>query len=331
MNRVEALLPALQRISPTRTVTAAASLWAAWVLLLFLVRLFTPQGVPEQTADATSVGIQPSGVEVDMARVAAWALFGATSDEPVAVVEEPVLSAAEETAEETKLALQLEGVILSDQEDRGRAVIAHKNAQDSYSIGDSLPVGRRVKLHRVLGDRVILDNQGKLESLLLYDESAATAAPRRTASSRSSVSRTSRASVTSTPRTPRTQNVAKSTPKQTAATSSGPRAPITRSASLLGASTSERVATLTNTVRITPSMNSGNQIVGYQISPANNARLFDQLGLRAGDVLTHVNGVSVGSISNVLEVYRIINRQDVADFTVVRGGQEQSLRLDLQR
>lgn len=78
-------------------------------------------------------------------------------------------------------------------------------------------------------------------------------------------------------------------------------------------------------------MNSGNQIVGYQISPANNARLFDQLGLRAGDVLTHVNGVSVGSISNVLEVYRIINRQDVADFTVVRGGQEQSLRLDLQR
>ena len=186
-------------------------------------------------------------------------------------------------------------------------------------MGDTLPAGRRVSLHRVLADRVIIDNQGNFESLLLYDDaSTQTAAQPR---------RRKGAAAQKVPSAGRKSAKLEPSPRRT----SVGRPPVTRSASLLGASTSERVATLTNTVRISPSVNAGNQIIGYKIAPADNAKLFEQLGLRSGDLLTHVNGVEVGSISNVLEVYRIINRAEVADFTVVREGAEQSLRIDLEK
>ena len=317
----------MQRFPAPILLLAATALWSLWVVLSFAFVNFGLAPAPQALTDSPAAGQKAGKVVVDIERVKGWGLFGAGVKNDDLVVAEPVLSAAEEDAEETRLAVQLEGVILSDQPDRGRAVITHKGAQDSYAVGDSLPVGPKVVLHRLLADRVILDNQGKLESLLLYDDAgAATVAP---AKVRPVVPTKRRQATKPAPSRPKPKAVAQSEMQPVKPASAG-RTPVTRSASLLGASTSERVATLTNTVRISPSVDAANQIIGYRVAPADNALLFKQLGLRSGDLVTHVNGVAVGGIGNVLEVYRIINRADVADFTVMREGQQQSLRLDLQ-
>lgn len=336
MSRLQLLdsVPWLRRVAPPQLALVAIGLWSLWIVSRFLYVALVSSPVAPEPVNETNLNFadRSDKVLVDMDRIASWTLFGkANQDAPVELerIQEQSLTAAEEAAEETRLALQLEGVILAGQTDRARAVISHQGAQDSYAVGDALPGGRQVNLHRILVDRVILDNQGKLESLLLYGDDVAEV-------STSSLSRPSGIGSSRGPAAvkrrsaPEVAKTAESkTPVAKPVVAESPSPPTLRPASMLGESKSEWVSTLSNTIRISPSLGDGNRVVAYRIAPADNIVLFKELGLKNGDLLTHVNGVAVGSIGNVLEVYRILNKSDIADFTVVRGGQEQSLRLDL--
>ena len=117
------LLPLARRFPAPRLLLVAACLWMLWILLRFVFVSLATSPEPEAPDGEPEAGKIAGPVVVDIRRVAVWALFGGAPDTE-AVNEGPVepdLSAAEEAAEQTRLALQLEGVILSNRSDRGRA------------------------------------------------------------------------------------------------------------------------------------------------------------------------------------------------------------------
>lgn len=289
-----------------RAVVLACVLWIAWSALRIVLSFVGggdagrdgPVAAPESETTTAAR-------EIDIERLAGWSLFGTGAQVSDADIprDEPVLSSDEAAAEQTRLDLQLRGVMAAEDPRGGRAVIAHGNSQDSYGVDDPLPVGNQVFLRRILVDRVLIDNRGRLESLMLYEETApedAGAARRRPA--------------------------AGPTASQPAST---PTAAL-QQLSVLGDSTSEQLSSLKSAVRISPVRDGNEKTLGYRIMPAANRALFDRLGLRQGDILTRLNGVDVGSFDNVLEVYRVLNSADTAEITLLREGREELVRVDLK-
>jgi general secretion pathway protein C len=81
---------------------------------------------------------------------------------------------------QSNLPLVLVGIIAADDPQDGLAILGENAAGAKvYAVGDNVPGG--AKLHQVLTDRVIIDRNGKLESLLLPRQLQPGAAPPSTA------------------------------------------------------------------------------------------------------------------------------------------------------
>jgi len=94
---------------------------------------------------------------------AQYHLFGIAGEEPVTEVAEDI------HAPDTRLRLELLGATKSSNKDNSTAIIAPKGQQGSfYRIGDV--VQNNTKLAAVYEDRVILDTNGKLETLKFDEE-----------------------------------------------------------------------------------------------------------------------------------------------------------------
>lgn len=97
---------------------------------------------------------------------AQYHLFGEASDEPLEVVSKEV------DAPDTRLKLELLGVTKASREDASSAIIAPKGGEgEFYRVGDV--VQGRTRLAGVYEDKVILDTNGKLETLKFDEESKA--------------------------------------------------------------------------------------------------------------------------------------------------------------
>jgi len=95
---------------------------------------------------------------VDVAAVAGAHLFG------FAQIQVPAQDAA--NAPQTSMPLVLVGIIAADDPESGLAILGENAAAAKvYAVGDNVPGG--AKLHSVLEDKVIIDRNGRLESLML--------------------------------------------------------------------------------------------------------------------------------------------------------------------
>lgn len=109
-------------------------------------------------------------------------LFGDVTAQPVEAV------AKEVDAPDTRLRLQLLGVTRSTSNEASSAIIAPKGGQgEFYRIGDA--VQGRTRLAGVYDDKVILDTNGKLETLKFDEESTAGITARAVAAPRPEVNR----------------------------------------------------------------------------------------------------------------------------------------------
>jgi general secretion pathway protein C len=110
---------------------------------------------------------------VDVAAITSAHLFG---EAPVEA--RPQGDAA--TAQQTSLPLVLVGIIAADDPKDGLAILGENAAGAKvYAVGDNVPGG--AKLHQVLSDKVIIDRNGVLESLMLPRALQPGAAPPSTA------------------------------------------------------------------------------------------------------------------------------------------------------
>lgn len=191
---------------------------------------------------------------------------------------------------ETQLNLTLRGVVASDMAGESGAIIASPNGIERfYGIDDALPGG--ATLTEVYGDRVVLERNGRLETLRL-------------------------------PRERLDQD-------ERAAASRAPRS--AGSAATLGEVRDMVIADpqrINDLVRIAPK-NEGGRFIGYELQPGRDARLMSRLGLQPGDVVTAVNGVELDNPAKALSVLRTLAQADRVRVDLRRNGTPQSLVINL--
>ena len=280
---------------------ATAAKWVTRILLFILAwtlgRLLWVWFVP---ADATVVSSIPSQVSVGQVtpayqidQIVNHHIFGRFSEKtaPVPKKPEPVVDAPR-----TRLNLTLVGLVASSEPERGLAVIANRGSQKTYGIGEAIE-GTRVTLRQVLNDRVILRNNGRDEALML-----------------AGVDYNARG-------------------QSKPATRSKASAPVRRNTGKPDLS-NVKAEILSNPQAllkyITLSQEQGeNGLVGYRIGPGSDSRLFDEAGLKSGDVAVGLNGADLTNPAEMNRIWQSLSDASEISLTVQRDGQLHDIYISL--
>ncbi len=209
---------------------------------------------------------------------------------PAAIKSTPVLE-LKAPVSKTKLKLTLKGVMQSEIPTAGGAIIAHGKEQAFYSVGDKLKVSGQVELVQVLADHVILENNGRHESLMLYTADE---------------------------------------PRPAAAISAKPSKVISRSITgLKGQSVAAKANSLLNMVDFSIVREDG-EIQGYRVSPRANPEKFTQAGLVSGDLVTAVNGIALSSPQSAVELLQQLRSASSAELEVRRNGETHNINITVE-
>ena len=83
-----------------------------------------------------------------------------------------------------------------------------------------------------------------------------------------------------------------------------------------------------NLIQAQPVMEGG-AIKGYRVNPGKQRRLFHGTGLRAGDVVTSVNGIALSDPAQMATLFEQFKTADRFNLLVERGGRQTSLTVNL--
>ena len=161
-------------------------------------------------------------------------------------------------APDTRLRLTLKGVMAARGEGFSGAIIAdERNNEKSYRVGGEVPGG--AKLASIHADRVILERSGRFETLRLPRELTAAAAP---------------------------QHRAATSPQEQSIPAEAGELGQLRQRLL------DNPQDLFQIVSIRP-VNRDGALHGYRLTPRQYQEAFTSAGLRSGDVVVAINGISV--------------------------------------
>ncbi len=266
-----------------------ALLWLCHSLARLVWTLFpAPElPVPPVLAVQTVVENATSEYTIDLIELQREQIFGEGTLEVELPPKQEIKPGIENNAAKTQLNLGLVGVLASNINEESTAIIAKGSEQDIYQIDDKLPVGANVTLAKILSDRVILNNNGKYESLWLYSE----ADFKVKYSYSSSVDRDDEVSGRGAPAPTQIQSKIKA---------------------------SEVPKSISDVVRFSVHRENG-QMLGFRIRPGKNKELFERLGLKANDIVTSVNGIPIDTPQAIRDNYQQLKSATTADLEVQRG------------
>jgi general secretion pathway protein C len=306
-NELRRLSPVAQRLGAVPLVRwrqLALLLLAAWILanLARLVWLLLPLSTPPVAtaplpinaaiSERTPAANNPA---VDIEQLVDWHLFGEVgATKPVAT------SAIEAQAQNTSLNLQLVGLVQSNDDKLARAILLLDGRQQQFAIGEQLPASGKVVLSKVLGDRAIIENNSRYETLWLYDQE-----------SLNKLGSTIQAVVPSNTN-PSSAVDLRVDPTVTAA-ASGYRQQLYQNPSGLA-----------DLIQVSVQQD------GFRIRPGRDPQAFAAFGLRPDDVVTAINGVSLNNPESALSLYNEMRTAQEATLTIRRGGEEVVIAVSLQ-
>jgi general secretion pathway protein C len=190
----------------------------------------------------------------------------------------------------SSMPLVLAGLLATEDPKEGMAIIGESAAAAKVvAVGQQVPGG--ATLHSVYNDRAVIDRNGALESVLL---------PRRTAGS-----------LTGAPPPP----VAAAPPNDAA---------IDRMRRLV----SDDPNLIGQVMRPQPVF-AGGKMRGFRVYPGANRQAFARIGLRAGDLVTAINGTPLDDKDRAQEIFSTLNSSTDARVTVTRNGRQQELVLNI--
>lgn len=243
---------------------------------------------------ATDASAQTAAAALDIEELLAAHLFGKSAPEAM-----PAAAPIEEIPE-SSLNMMLTGVVAAG-EDSLALIRVNDEPETPFAIGEELTRG--VTLRAVYPDRAIIERRGVTEALLLEDAAAsllnAPVAERPTASTRTAAVGGVQAQGNNTFTIDRT-----------------------------ALNEQLRDQDLFRQALMVP--NAGGGFLVRQIQPGS---LYEQLGLKVGDVIRGVNGRSVNTVDQVLEVYQQLGGVDEltgVQLEVMRGGRIQQLQYTIQ-
>lgn len=188
--------------------------------------------------------------------------------------------------------LVLAGVLATEDPKEGMAIIGESaQAAKVVAVGQQVPGG--AQLHSVYNDRAIIDRSGVLESVFL---------PKRTGG----------AIVGPAPE-----------PMPTAA-AEGNDAMIDRMRKLVN----DDPGLLSQVMRPQPVF-AGGEMKGFRVYPGANRQAFARMGLRAGDMVTAINGTPLNDKDRAQEIFGTLGSSTDARVTITRNGRQQELVLNI--
>ncbi|MDK9737808.1 type II secretion system protein GspC [Vibrio sp. D404a] len=265
---------------------------SAWILgqLAWLIEP-AEQSITSWKAQASSSSRPQS--TLDISSLQKSHLFGEYNAETPQVIEQPVI----QDAPKTRLNLVLVGAVASSDPNRSLAVIANRGKQATYGISEEIE-GTRAKLKAVLIDRVIIDNSGRDETLMLEGleykrlSVSAPAKPRASASVRGN------------------------NPGSAEEKLEDIKAKITQDPQQIF-----------QYVRLSQVKRDGN-VIGYRVSPGKDPELFKSVGLQSGDIATQLNGQDLTDPAAMGTIFRSISDLTELNLVVERDGQQHDIFIE---
>ncbi len=211
-----------------------------------------------------------------------------------------VLAAApvQENVKQTRLQMRLEGIVKSESAEDSVAIIAIEDESKQYKKGDKLPVAPGVSLRTIDVDRIILDNNGSLEELLLFSKSLLqerrnTPAERPSEDTGDLIDHSDDEGVTS----------------------------------MMGwylEQIQQNPSSINQMIKFSVHTEDG-KLAGFKVGAAGNQDDFRKLGLEDGDVVTHINGVDLSDYRKAMDLYREMDDLSEVRVQLLRRGQSQEL------
>lgn len=192
-------------------------------------------------------------------------------------------------APETRLKLSLKGVVAHLDPTAGFAVIADAGGRDGIYVSGAELPGGAV-LEQVFGDRVILSRQGRLEMLRL----------------------------------PRVTDLDGGAP----VTRKGGDAAAAAKLSELQRAWQTNPAAILEDVDVQP-VSRGGKLQGFAVKPRNDAGMFRELGLEAGDVITRINGLALNTSAAPAELLQHLQGATTLRLSIERRGRPQTVTMRL--
>ena len=265
---------------------------------------------------AETAGASEQADPVDINRMLSWHLMGKADEAAAAaaVIAAPAEQATgregiEEGAKETRLDLRLRGIVASTVEGLGHAIIEYKSKQQVYAVEDKLPVSGRVILAKVMSDRVVIDNRGTYELLILFEDTALSSQLPASAVPEAAPKRERGAGAT--------RAIDKRTDAQATALAQSYRQQLY-----------QNPQSLAELVRITAVRDDG-QLLGYKVAPGSDEVQFKQLGFKPGDLVTGVNGLALNDPGNTVRLYQLMRSAGEAVFDLERGDEQLTITVSL--
>ena len=255
--------------------------------------------------------VESASINID--RLVERALFGSHGNQQIETnpsVYKP--EGIESSAVETRLDLALRGIVAFSADGSGVAIIEDDGKQRLYSVGDRINVksSNRIILAKVMQNSVVLDNGGAYELLTLFKESE--------------LDKSQPIAVISEP----VDLISKSNQNETVT-----RIPKTtgRQIAAYRDAIYADPAEIMKSIRIKP-VTQENSLIGYQVasSAGGTNELIKLLGLRAGDVITEVNGIVLDDPSNTVSLYQELKDSSALYLSLLRDGDMVSLTVDLE-
>ena len=212
----------------------------------------------------------------------------------------------ESRKEPTNLNLNLLGIYAAEPADQALAIIsANGKPEEVFRVGE--PIIGGATLAEVLSTQVVIDNNGKLETLDL---------PEQVASSGSNVGASN---------LPNANLPAAGNPQDNA----DGQIELPESPKEIRDTLARNPAILNKLVSAVPYRESG-RILGYRLTPKQGAALLETYGVFAGDVVTRVNGIALANQKNGIRALRKLVKASSVDLTILRDGVELPVNIPLE-
>ncbi len=266
---------------------------SAWMLGKMVWMVQDTPAVSSQWSPSVGNSKPVNNQGLDISGLQKGILFGEYSESKPEVVVQQVVDAPK-----TRLNLTLVGVVASNNAEKNLAVIANRGSQATYGINEVID-GTRVKLKAVQPDRVIIDNSGRDETLMLQGIDYAKRSPMAARPQPRRAERTNSNEVNEEQLAEIQQTILKN-PQD-----------------------------IFQYVRLSQ-VKEDDTILGYRVSPGKNSALFESVGLENGDIATEFNGFDLTSPDVMNELAVAVSEMTEINLSVLRDGQQHDIYIPLQ-
>ena len=304
----------LQKI-PQRRVQQLLNLVLVVVLAWLLAQLSwkvmpTPTQAEFFPAELGMVDAGSKDTAVSLNVLTAFSLFGKADAVPVKKVE-PIVT----EAPKTQLNVKLTGLVaVSAEPGKGSAIIESRGSEATYAVNDTIE-GTSAVLKQVLADRVLLQQGGRYETLMLDGFEYTKIAQANAGLGRIDEQQIDDASADMAP-------VVEPMEMQPLQVSDE-----------LEQRREELIAEpmkFFDYIRVTPHRPNG-QLAGYRLMPGKDPSLFAQIGLQPNDLAVEINGVALTDMQQAMNVINELRDAKEAAIKVERDGEIREILVSLSQ